>query len=590
MHLDTQKSGYQPNLRSYPDPKYDVDTFTIIACFKVESIQFWRDKPLYVGKMKPILYDALAGASGNYQKSDKFEEIINTNNIKNYLNQLSEVDESAKFFRQGLLDIVERINNTPLPDEPPQNSNSGSASSTTASSEPTFGIIKEVSFSDAISSVSGSSNFTEFKDIDKEITDRVLKLDNIDDLIDVLEDIENTYPPLVQDMRDFANMVPPAQIQNDEFVPPNLENIYDSVENLGAEQEMWYGIPLINLGPDRVDISKNIIVQIDTKREWKINVLNLLGIGNNTARLEVDVTPPPGSHFVVALNIISKKEAFLLVKLEGDETLYSSSIRLPQDIDLHYLGIGGDNNLLKTLCGEVCFLYYIPNDNQRTNPPNPPEDSGSGGGAGEIKAPDFYRYIPQIRGNLLEIGPLKLYDGYASNFFCNREMKIHSFTIQWWINLQTRIKITEESQIITLIADDIHNNFLKYDLENYYLIFEFNGLVFKERFTIPTFDWSQFVLMYDKNSGILSLHFTEIYWSDPVIFEFDIGTDLEFSITSLNARMDRFTGEILEKAPTFFGNWEFHDEILDSDALTKIYNKYKNILKYYDINSTILLN
>jgi hypothetical protein len=161
-----------------------------------------------------------------------------------------------------------------------------------------------------------------------------------------------------------------------------------------------------------------------------------------------------------------------------------------------------------------------------------------------------------------------VYNGYLDRFFCQKNIKNIDFTMVWY-----HYQFGYPTGIRTLVSDNINNNYIKYDYNNFELLVYFNGKSFKKKMIFPEFMWYQTYVKFIKEEGILYFGYRDFFHEHVEEFQFNVGIDLEFELMSLWARYLNDEGRYVEIQRGVMGLLLIKEGIFDN---IKLYNYFKN--------------
>jgi hypothetical protein len=377
------------------------------------------------------------------------------------------------------------------------------------------------------------------------------------------------------------------------------EHIVEITEALGGMvYDQWYGIPLISLSPPDVPLKDSFILHIDTKHDWTLHLLNAVSGGLTQKELRIEeVQLTPGKRFSAGV-YISRNRLTIYLKINGDDTLYEKSISIDNKPEFQLYAYGTDSHGVKHLCGYIWDYFFWSRGEPGTNPlpiDPPPLPPGE-------KIHNYDNHRTRIHGNYLytrrnwqppaynggdwiefneEWDFIK--DGYVTNFFCRDQLVGKDFTILWY-----QYQHGYPDSIRTIMADSIYNNYVRYDYDNFQLIIDFNNIHHREYLVLPAFVWFQVSIRYKQETGEFIVAFID-FWGD---YYFDvnihIGTDLKFELGSLHGRLNRETGYYEEIGEGYFGLTTIMEEYKTTSEIRGLYNDHKSFITDLDIDNGVI--
>ena len=378
---------------------------------------------------------------------------------------------------------------------------------------------------------------------------------------------------------------------NEESVAELLAKNITSVNEITKEETpQYYGIPLIELDAGYAeDGSEAIILQIDTKNDWKLNILNFNNLFDNVeSSLELDVRVPPGTKFLTGFITDGIRHTLVYKTLAPGYKLISKTVIKPHKFTINT--VGTDSRQLKNFCGYIYDIYVndwaTPSDAESISELNSLPDYPFGALAfydfhrtrviwnlvherREMQKPLQIGGIPKKEWTLFSDEVSKdwkfLQNGYLENFFCRKKFLNNSFSIIWYSWIPRRGKQNEY-----IISDDINDNYLYYNYYSSEFVIKFNARTFKWFFYIPEKKWFQYSFRYNKETGNLTIGAFD-FASEKFFGEtFNIGMDLEFELMSMLAKYNKVLKRYDSKFKCSFGALMLFDKY-QADAFLKKY-------------------
>ncbi len=612
----------QPGVYIYDSFEYpsEENMFMSAIIAEIDPIQYWRDRPLLINEPKGELANAvnltagdLIAVGGSEGAIAVFDEIQNLGPVSDQHYQ--DFEEAWKVLR-----VFDDFPDPPFPHVPWVDSGTypGDFLSVISGEVPlgdprVFDLIKDEEFMKRMTDYLEPTTPTDVKDSMEEygelVADTIATYEPVFDQIDKITETAETHIDQAPDLID-----PIAQWQS-----------------LGEVIPQWYGIPLINAGPQGVHTRESFLVQIDAKNDWKVSVLNAISIGSDRSILTIDKQIPPNKKFIVGM-YRSYSNLGLVLKIEGDPKIYHKIVQLSFDSDFipKVISYGVDNSFIKSLCGhmwEVLFWKQASNFNFNLPAPEPnyPDDGWVYDFRGPIPAgtTSYWNTIGgTIDGNRLgtindhnpsarvgsgpthrnasfvSLQPLAenvtpdfygihpwnfIYNSYIDNFFCRTKMQGGDFTIVWhqWL-------FQYPTGQHNFISDPIYSNYLSYNYDNFQVVLEFNGKRYAEAITLPEKVWAQFGLRYDSINNEIIFSFCDLtYFSfEEISFSIeDIGPNglypFEFQLDSMFARYNKPNKRYEEIHKGLFGMVMIHTEYKTTDYLIDLSEEIGNYLNQY---------
>ena len=617
-------------LAFYADDQ-DSMGFSAIVNVELDEVQYWRDRPLYLKTIEPLITQGI-------KMSENAVDYAENSDVKRYYENINKVlnwnEEYNDLVDEILSDIQSKIiisnGEDPDIDYPDPGTNEKTIE------------IKDDS-GNIITTITTDLNTREANEIDGEeipvsLINR-LPEDYSDDDQPQIEDqtVITSLPDIyikdklwlnTEEVRKGLDDVADAtsnftgnieNVINDFDIPENgdvlAEAAYEAASNQKVEQ--WYGIPLIALSSEQDDISDSYILQIDTKHDWTLHLLN--GFDNSTLGKELrikGVQIQPGSKFMAGV-YANNNQVTIYLQLEGEEIIYQESIFLSDAANLKVFNYGADAHGIKRLCGNIYeYLYFT---DVPLFFPDPRGDIPAFPNTTSNDTYDFYearvdnRYI-YPRGNYrkpIELGKKAVllseeiktvvlseniedtttneviraaHKTYMTNFACSLELN-EDFTIMWY-----QYRSTYETDTVFFLSDIVYNNYISYDYENMSLLIQFNGRRFIEDVVFPEMIWAQCCVRYIKEKGQLIFSFMDFNTEKYEEISVGVGADLEFELNSMFGRYDTelgFWDNIGVETVTFIS---IEQEFLETDELKYLFSNHKKFLENYKIENISLID
>jgi hypothetical protein len=345
-------------------------TFSVAIVADVDEIQYWRDRPLYLGEKKPILADAITYGTG------LSKDYIENEEVQEYLEGFENIQKSTDDYLEQIKIISEKINEFTFINEGedldvfyPQQP--GEFKKFYIKDEDGFIVRKKT-----VDLNERPTKHTNGQDIPITILDGFPENWSDDDnptepheaSITTLPDsylkeklwISTDYlPTFNNEMAKSSNILTSALKKFNYLEPdlPDMDPVNDYVSNLETPIPMWYGIPLINISPEGTSIKDSYILQINTRKGWSLDITNVIGVGIENFELNIDKSIQPGKRFIAGLNV-NPNQLTIFLKVEGDPELYIDSIRLKEPLNVKLTSFGADNEGKKTLCGHIWDMFH----------------------------------------------------------------------------------------------------------------------------------------------------------------------------------------------------------------------------------------
>ena len=431
-----------------------------------------------------------------------------------------------------------------------------------------------------------------------------------DGTIETIEDFQSNIDSLDSSISNYVNQTYAKMGINPQDLPTTAEDwIADGINNtrpkLLEDIEQWYGIPLIELDAGQTgDGSDAIIIQINTKKNWVIDVLNLGAQFNDPEmRLEMSTSIPPGVEFIVGFITDGVNHTLVSQLLIPGSPIESKTIRKPHKLSINSFGC--DTKQLKNLCGYIYDIYVwdwaIPEDiktivDNKTIPPFP---------FGALAFYDFYNTrviynsVHEQRGFLkpCRIGGVHEFEwttfddsisedwkfmqnGHLEDFFCRNSFLHKDFSIIWHHQIEEWGLGRQY-----LISDDINHNYLYYDYFNFEFVLKFNNTTHRFFHLMRPKTWAQYSLRhkYFDNNGVQEslLEISIVNFNTGIIrkAEFNIGVDFEFELMSMLARYDAKSKNYMDKFKGSFGMLMLFDKYIIDDFLIKFKDEQAPVIK-----------
>lgn len=598
----------KPGVSLYDTFEFNSAAFGVAVVAQIDSVQYWRDRPLFLGYKEPVYAPAIA-----YGSSDP-EAYTGNPELDLYLTKMEAIGVDVTVYQEEAEKIAAQIEeyskiNTgedldiEYPDivAEPQTIDIKDANGT---------VIKTIDIDltqrdTKVELGGGEVPITILDQIPEDYTDDIAA-DSLDEATVVtLPDsyirnklwIANEYlPEFNKDMEDITyNLAETIQDFPDSVPPPeNIDDAVDYVSQLALPEEMWYGIPLVNLTPEGTPIEEAFILHINTRKNWTLDVTNVVGVGLDNFILRIDKTIPPDKRFTAGLTV-QQQTLTIYLQIEDDETVYESSINMLEVPNMDLSSYGADNDGLKTLCGYMWDFKYWGSANRFPTRPTPglPTNPGGNGGTsnfydGSTDRIDGDRIFPQgnwkkpayVGGaSFLDLGDdwKFVYNSYMDRFFCRYNLQDTDFTIAWY-----QYQIGYPTGIRTFVADSIHNNFIRYDYDNFEMLIDFNNVHYTEKITLPEFMWAQFSVRFNLETNELRVGFRDFYWDRYQEIVIDVKPELEFELLSLWSRFSETEGRYIETQKGVFGMAMIDSKLYTDETLEELYFNHKGILQEYN--------
>ena len=553
----------------YPENK---NMFMTVIVAEIKPSIYWQDRPLLIKRVDPITAKAV-----NPSLMEVIEDIgmLENDTIVESINIADEIianDTEDLVTVNGIDSIIEELINFDYEAyEASFDSGSGSGSSS-----------RHISFIDTDTILSRLGRST-------------------DEYHELLNSYAASYQQTVNQHVSLVDAISPEDI-----IPVDREKELEKLwKPLGESQDQWYGIPLINLGPRGTSLQDSYLVQLNSKDNWNVSLINSVTTGLTKDRLMIDKQIPPGVKFMLGFYMVENKYG-LLLRITGDPKLYRKEINTFNDTDLvpKALSYGIDNDHVKSLVGNIWdilfwkhptnFNYNLPSF-EPAYPPGgwtydftktglhskkvhgnimgntihpidnygPPARVGSGPNNQDGK---FVQLVPQEENIVLGFPGMHpwyfIWDSYMDNFFCRKRLNDDSFTIEWlqWLP-QYPIGINN------WVSDTIYSNYISYNYDTFQLTVTFNGKHYIETIMIPEKIWGHFSLRYDRINGELIFSFHDLKYNKIEKVIINIGDDLKFELISLFGRYDKDEIEYTESHQAVMGMVHIEESLRTDEDL-----------------------
>ena len=585
----------------YDSFDFDKTNFSVAIRVTIDSLQYWRDRPLYISTTEPLLQPAfdIQEDPNNYLKYlqtdypvgdylaeiGKMQEYINQNN-ETILDYTSKIDEYSELSANEDLDI-----DYGQPEPDPQvieikdkdgnviktipvdvNERQTTEDPQSPTGERAISYIDNVppEFSD--DDILDDVNAKVFQTMDESfIKDKMAINDKyIPQFTDAVnqsqENLSDGFNSIAQSIEDIRNENKPGPLDKDELVPPGTPNLSDSfIDSITKPYENWLAIPLIDLD--------DLILQLNKERKIEVFPLGFY----------IDKVVPPGSNFITGVTI-QNGMLQLFLKIDNDPQLYIETT-IAGEINPKLKKYGADKDNRKQMQGYIWDVYfwpyprefdfgirlYYPNDtcyffqflNQYIT--------------GDLIYPICNYHKPAHFAGTLEIvdnQTQKFKDGVIDRFFCRKKFT-NSFTFNF------AMYITEyQNGEGYIVSDMIHSNFIYYDFDNMCLKVDFNGRHFIEYITLPLDTYFSFNIIYDKLQGILYISIYDFKNDLADELSFKIGRDLEFELIVLFAYYSKTQKKYIKQLKnTYIYYLSFWDKLKPKEDL---YELLRNQTLYFE--------
>jgi len=574
---------------------------------EINPTQYYRDRPLFLGYKEPLLSDAISWSNKEYTK------FIEDNDILNYLDLYDNILEGTDGYLVQVEAIKNQINSySTITENDPDNVDYPSIpvdNQDIAIKDADGNVIRtittDINQRSQKLTPDGLEYITILDNIPKDYLDTDSPTNINESSIVSLEDSfikeklwvsHKIIPELSTKLAESSDQIENAVVDfNDAITPidPNPDPS-DYIEQLSKPVEMWYGIPLINLSPSNTLTKDSFIVQINTHNNWTIDITNILGTGLEGFTTTIDKTIPPATKFMVSV-FIHINRITLILKIANDPATYTNTIILEKSLNTTLTSFGSDNEGVKSLCGYIWDMRVLRNTNAYNDSPDtpipyiPPDGFIYDGNNDRINGDAIYpigngRPPAYNGGNWMDLDEQwkLIQDGYIDRFFCRSNLKNRDFSIIFYM-----YHAGYPNTIKTLLADNINNNYIKYDYKNFILITNFNGFYKETPVVIPNFLWTQVSIRFLIDTNELVVMFRDFYWDRIEKMTFDIGINLNFELMSLLGRFDEDLGRYVEIQQGVSGMLQIHDTFQTDNDLDISYQNHKRFLNQYDIRSKL---
>lgn len=598
----------QMGLIVYDNPKAENKILAAAIDVTIDPIQYWRDRPLFLKKIIPPINKVI-------DSNENPQDYIEDDTILQYLDQIKQVEVHTDIYNETVAEIMDQfkkyseINENenldieyPGPEADIMNIKIKDADGNVIQVVSTDlnqreknmkqGVGVPVTLLDGIpADYTDNENPKEPDDTtiitlpDSYIKDKLwINADKYDEFYSDLDTATQEYTSELGNINDEVIADIPSVPSKDEILAAVVQD----------DIEVWYGIPLIALSPEDVPLEDSYILQIDTKHNWTLNVTNLVS-GMNSEELRItEVQIPPHKRFAAGV-FMNKNEITIFLMIEGDPTRYEKSITLTQEINLSVYAYGADMHRKKHICGTI-WDYYLwesePPYNVRPGgqlPYTPGDGWSYDGHYTRVKGDYVYTRRnwdkPALRGSdfgdWIDSGDWKLfYNTYVTNFFCRDELVGSDFTIFWY-----HYALGYPTGMRTLISDSIHNNYIRYDYDNFELVIDFNGKHFREHITLPEYMWYQAAIRLKIETGELVISFIDM-WDDAMNeISVNIGRDTVFELISLWGRLNTKNGYYEEVAKGIMTYIVIQNKFMSTEELFELYFNHKSFLIEHDVKN-----
>ncbi len=585
--------GYQvkynpdkPGVYVYDSFDYDWESgsFTTAIVAEISSIQYFRDRPLLLKEIDPVLAPAI-----NLTPSQA-ADYVNEPKIQSYLDSLEQVYAEQAIFEEEMTTIMENI--TELADIEPN-------VTTTSQMIVPPSTIKIIDADGSTFEIDTEGEEQLITMTEEEFLDDVE--DRAEGIIAETEQIPVVQQPVSDAMETMSEDINQSLPEGEPEPVPDLSYLADPIKQ-------WYGIPLINLGPSQTPTKDSFILQVNTGRNWAIDITGLVNTGLPEDELRLEVEVKPDTKFLVGLHLF-KNTVTIFFKGEGSPVFYQKTVTFTEQPAFELIGYGTDSENLKTLCGYLWDIWFQKTPSAiNTNLPNqmptyPKDDTvfdfNEGRVQGSFVYPSADYQNPAYNSGSWLVLPADwkqedtdgeskaptqmdswkfMQDGYLSRIFCRDNIRDTSFTITWLSYFDGY-----PQGIKTLVSDDIQSNYLQYDFDNFELIVSFNGIVHRSFVTLPVNVLAYYSFRYCIESGDLIFAFTDFDTDTQEEAQYNIGTDLTFELMTMFGRFDRGAKGYTEVMTAVSGNILIARECKTDDTLRELYFNSKSIFEKYDI-------
>jgi len=633
--------------------------FSAAIIAETDPIQYWRSRPLFMKKAKPLLSDAIS------YTQDPSDCIENPNikpfldKVNNYTSLIDDYIKRAEEISKNIMDVSYISKDEEIDDVCPSVINP--QYETIDIKDDQGNIIKTIVI-DIHERNKKIDDFNEENDPNKEVPITILemippewsddsapqKLDEItictlpesfikkklvvaNEIIpNLLNDINSETSIIIDEYRKITELIPD---QIDDYNPK--EEIDEIIADMQNPIDIWYGIPLINLSPKEIPLEDSLILHINPKKDWTLDITNVVGTSPDKFQFNIPKQIPPETRFMAGV-IVDNNRVQIFLKVDGDPILYTSAIELPGNQTFFLNSFGGDNEAKKSLGGNLYDIFYwaypVPIDSidlklkgTTTELPYYPESSEDGGKPSDGIQREIYDFNTQrILGkkiytiknkpdptynngewfNLIYDDEINLtpeengrylrepisnnrpptveptinktpwkfaMNSYLDRIFCRKNLLNSNFTITWY-----QYQPGFEVGIRTFLSDNIHNNYIRYNYDTFELLIDFNNFHYRERITLPEFNWCQFTIRFNNDTNNLIISFIDFANSNYEEIVINVGEGTEFELVSLWGRFVNDTGRYQEIQTGIFGFLIIHKNFIETDTLKMWYNNHRS--------------
>jgi len=644
----------KPGVYIYDSFKYPSNDryFMTAILAEISSEQYWREIPKLVKQNKPYLYTPIntktpvdfvmaanfPGAAANLRQFETLEEKIKEQQINSdqALENLRNfdgynIDPNAPPFppedfehtpdlsrssenEQDTDDIVIRGPNGQI-----LNQISLTGKKKIKKEEILISIIDPIKINDEKSFATEHEPIVSFTE--EEVLERLETMyDAYDDWKELLDATLDTFTPVEDQINEIANTIQSLQYQ-DPYDPTqtdyqNLEEsqekLNDIISQMSSPNNFWYGIPLINLGPEEIPFEDSYILQVDLKNNWTLNLTNTVALGTEQFDLRIDKQIPPDTKFIAGF-LLQERVMTIFLKIDGNPKIYQKTISMQYDNDMvpQVLSYGVDSDQERALCGYIWDIFFWTKKVEfNFNIPSPfpeyPRDAVvfdfssnfitgniihsisdfnkiayTGVAYTEEENFQFQQLVPKpenVTDKFKGVHPWQfLKNSYIDRFFCREHFKEGSFTISWYQWL-FRYPTTQKN----FISDVVYNNDLSYDYTTFEVIITFNGVEKIEPIVIPQQVWTYLSLRFDKQRNIVI--FSMIDFENDILEKviLEIGGGLEFELVSMFGAYNKDTLLYENILEGLSGMVMIFNSSLNDDELLEQYRIIKPYLMQYD--------
>ncbi len=587
-----------PGLIVYENLLPTNNTFGVAIYAEIDETQYWRDRPIFLNYIDSILAPAI-----EYNQEDT-KNFFNIPDLNIHLENNQEIEDSLAFYNEETKRVgdlmaeysvikdmetnpVDYLNIAPELEDIIIKDADGNVIDT-ISIDTTRRAIK-----DALSSNSGIP-ITLLDVFPDGFTDESVP-ENYD--INAIVSLPDSYikdklwitreylPELSKEMAGLTKEVIKAFDNFVEHTPKYEDNTEEISQILSTPGEDWYGIPLINLSPMNISVQDSFILHVDTHNNWRLTLSNITDYGVDATLAVINKTIPPQTKFMAGL-YVAMNHITMYLKIEGDNKVYWQELDLPTIPHMQVTAYGTDSEGMKSLYGFIWDMFYWDKaeaflDPKNFEPPMMPIDAnnyfGKPGPGDKFTVINNNIKDAYNNGKWYDIGGYGFVaDGYVDRFFCRSKFLDKSWTISWY-----QYQSGYPTGIKTLIADNIFNNYVRYDYDNFNLLINFNGVKYQQIITFPDFLWGQFALKYNKDTTILTFEFRDIFWDRLETIDVYIGEGLEFELMSMWARFDQEEGRYIEIQKGALGFLSIYESYKSKEDLKIVFDANKKFLTPY---------